>query len=118
MRTLRAYKRFGNWCLALALTALVLSCLALAPGIVIADKPTVEQIREAIKEQGLSWTARGIQHYYWASVYGPGTEYDVAVRATKVSLQAGWNRASYYPARTSRSVATALSSIAGKYTLV
>lgn len=54
---------------------------------------------------------------YWPSDYGNGTEYDVSVRAASVSLQTGWNLASY-PTQWSRSTATALSSIAGRYTLV
>jgi len=58
MKTLRDDKRFGNQRLILVLTALVLGCLALLPGTALADKPTVEQISEAIKEQGLGWVPR------------------------------------------------------------
>jgi hypothetical protein len=54
----RNSKSFSNRRLALGLIALLLCCLALLPGTVLADKPSVEQISNAIKEQGLSWTPR------------------------------------------------------------
>jgi len=58
MRILPGRKGFANRRLVLVVIALLLACLALLPGTVRADKPTLAEIEAAIKAQGLSWTVK------------------------------------------------------------
>ena len=58
MRRPSVCKWIGRVRLVLVPGVLLLGCLVLLPGAVSAEGPSVEQIREAIREQALSWTAR------------------------------------------------------------
>ena len=58
MRTSRKSRPADRLRLVLVSIVLVVTWLALLPGLALADGPSVDEINRAIKQQGLQWTAR------------------------------------------------------------